>query len=155
MRAVLRRLGGVIGDRGNRTAFIDCPLARAWWRHRYASEAHRAFQLASVEALSSVLRQPGRWDPLVEAMISRLTVIGDSSIRPALVQCFADGHGKLPKNTWDVLHWIGRRSTVQALGVLEPNHIAQLVMGEFSETRTASRSVADLQGDEQGVEVSV
>ena len=138
VRAVLRRLGGVIGDRGNRTAFIDCPLARTWWRHRYANEAFETFRLGSVEMLSNALRQSGRWEPLVEAMISRLTVIGDSRIRPALVQCFADGEGWLPKETWEVLHWIGRRSTVQALGALEPSYIAQLVMDEFLESRSTS-----------------
>ena len=134
VRAILRRLGGVISDRGNRTAFIDCPLARAWWRNRYANEAHGTFQLSSVEALSLTLRQPSRWDPLVEAMISRLTVIGDSRIRPALVQCFADAEGSFPKDTWRVLYWIGRRSTVQALGALEPKHIVKLVIDEFLES---------------------
>ena len=154
VRAVLRRLGGVIGDRGNRTAFIDCPFARTWWRHRYANEAFETFRLGSVEALSNLLRQPGRWEPLIEAMISRLTVIGDSSIRPALVQCFADADGRLPKDTWEVLHWIGRRSTVQALGALEPSHIVRLITNEFFESRSTSRSAARSEDAEQGVALS-
>ena len=153
VRAIFRRLGGVI-ERGNRTAFIDCPLARTWWRHRYANEAYSMFRLSSVEALSKALHQSGRWEALVEAMISRLTVIGDSRIRPALVQCFADGDGRLPKETWNVLHWIGRRSTVQALGALEPSHIARLVANEFLESRSTSRSAARSEDAQQGVALS-
>ncbi len=133
VRAVFLSLGGVISDRANRTALLDCPLARAWWRYRYATQANRIFQSGSVEVLSNALRKRTRWEPLVEAMISRLTVIGDSSIRAALVQCLADGEDRLPKDTWKILRWIGRRSTVQALGALEPHQIMQLVMDEFSE----------------------
>ena len=131
VRAVLRRLGGVISDRANRTAFIDCPFARAWWRHRYAQEAHQVFKRDSVEALSEALRPTFRWEGLVEDMISRLTVIGDSGIRPALVQCFVDGVGSTPQEMRRVRDWIGRRSTVQALGALGPKYVLQLVTEEF------------------------
>ena len=94
VRAVLRRLGGVILDRANRTAFIDCPMAKAWWRHRYAQETYRTFNVGSVEGLSDALRARFRWEPLIEAMISKLTVVGDMGIRPALVQSLADGAGR-------------------------------------------------------------
>ena len=131
VRAVLRRLGGVISDRANRTAFIDCPFARAWWRHFYAQEAHRAFKRDSVETLSEALRPRFRWEGLVEDMVSKLTVIGDSSIRPAIVQCFAEGLGSTPQEMTRMRDWIGRRSTVQALGALGPEHVLRLVKEEF------------------------
>ena len=131
VRAVLRRLGGVILDRANRTAFIDCPMAKAWWRHRYAQETYSTFRRGSVEMLSEALRARFRWDPFVEAMISKLTVVGDMGIRPALVQCLADGAGKTGDEVKDVLGWIGRTSTVLALGSLGPERVLELVAEEF------------------------
>ena len=131
VRAVFRRLGGVISDRANRTAFIDCPLARAWWRYQYAEEAHLTFGRESVEELSKELRARFRWEPLVEAMISKLTVVGDAGIRPALVQCLADGVGTTGEEVKDVLGWIGRRSTVQVLGAVGPERVLSLLAEEF------------------------
>ena len=39
VRAVLRRLGGLPEARGNRTVYVNCPLARGWWRERLVAEA--------------------------------------------------------------------------------------------------------------------
>ena len=131
VRTVLRRLGGVIEARANRTAFLDCPLAKAWWRHRYATEAYANFGREPVEVLSAALRPTFRWEPLVEAMVSKLTVIGDSAIRPAVVQCLAEGVGSTGREVADVLGWIGRRSTVQALGALGSDYVLQVVADQF------------------------
>ena len=132
VRAVLRRLGGIVFYRGNRTAFMDCPLAKAWWRHRYAQEAHRLFNRHSPEDLSRALRKPLRWERLIEDMVSKLTVIGDSAIRPAVVQSLADGAGSTSQEMSRLTTWIGRRSTVQALGVLGPEYVLNLVAEEFA-----------------------
>ena len=132
VRTVFRRLGGVIEARANRTAFLDCSLARAWWRNRYAREAHEIFGRTSVEALSRSLRRPAfHWTFLVEAMVSKRTVIGDRAIRPALVQSLADGAGGTSREMADVLSWIGRRSTVQALGALGPEYVLRIVSEQF------------------------
>ena len=138
VRTVLRRLGGVIGDRANRSAFIDCPLAKAWWRNRYAQEANHSFGKDSIEVLSGALRRSFRWSNLVEAMISRLTVIGDSAIRPAIVQGLARGVGETPEEMRNVLRWVGRRSTLQALGALGPEYVLQLILSEFAPMRERS-----------------
>ena len=137
VRTVLRRLGGVIEARANRTAYLDCPLARAWWRHRYAVEAHETFSAHPVQALSAALRPAFRWEALVEAMVSKLTVIGDRAIRPAVVQCLADGAGESSRDVADMLSWIGRRTTVQALGALGPDHVRRLVAERFLSSREA------------------
>ena len=39
VRTVLRRLGGLPEVRGNRSVYVNCPLARAWWRERLVREA--------------------------------------------------------------------------------------------------------------------
>ena len=131
VRTVLRRLGGVVEDRANRTAFIDCPLAKAWWRNRYAQEACRTFNKDPAKDLSAALRPTFRWTKLVEAMISRLTVIGDSAIRPAVVQCLADGIGRNASEMEEALRWIGRRATIQALGFLGADMVLQTIENEF------------------------
>lgn len=138
VRTVLRRLGGVIPDRANRTAFLDCPLAKTWWRHRFANEAHNVFHRHSVETLSAVLRPSFRWEALIEAMVSKLTIIGDTSIRPAVVQCLAEGLGATGREVKDMLGWIGRRTTTQALGALGPDHVLQIVSGEFFDSSEAT-----------------
>ena len=130
VRTVLRRLGGVI-ERANRTAFLDCPLAKAWWRHRYATEASKTFGRHSVEVLSAALRPPYRWEALIQAMVSKLTIIGDSAIRPAIVQCLAEGAASTGSEIADVLGWVGRRSTVQALGALGPDYVLEVIAEQF------------------------
>ena len=130
VRTVLRRLGGVI-ERANRTAFLDCPLAKTWWRHRFATEAHATFGRHSVEVLSATLRPTFRWEALIEAMVSKLTIIGDNAIRPAVVQCLSEGVGSTGREVKDMLGWIGRRSTIQALGALGPDYVLQVVSGQF------------------------
>ena len=145
VRTVLRRLGGVI-ERANRTVFLDCPLAKTWWRHRYAIEAHTAFPRHSVETLSTALRPTFRWEALVEAMVSKLTIIGDSAIRPAVVHCFAKGAGSSGPEVADMLNWVGRTSTVQALGALGPNYVSKMVAERFWELRRRNES-----GTERGV----
>lgn len=137
VRSVLRRLGGVVEARANRTAFLDCPLAKAWWRHRYSQEAHERFGRDSVEVLSAALRPAFRWEALVEAMVSKLTVIGDSAIRPAVVQCLADGAGGTRREVTEMLRWIGRRSTVQALGALGADYVLEAIADQFSGSRGA------------------
>ena len=130
VRTILRRLGGVI-ERANRTAFLDCPLAKTWWRHYFAREAHSTFGRHSVEVLSTALRPTYRWERLVEAMVSKLTIIGDRAIRPALVECFAEGAGSAGQEVADMLAWVGRRSTIQALGALGPEYVMQVLGQQF------------------------
>lgn len=41
-RNLLRRTGGLAPVRGRVSVFTDCPLARAWWRHRVAVQVEEA-----------------------------------------------------------------------------------------------------------------
>lgn len=138
VRSVLRRLGGVIADRANRTAFLDCPIARAWWRHRYAIEAELTFKLDTAEAISAALRPSFRWSSLIEAMVSRLTVIGDSAIRPAVVQSVTDGAAGTQREMDNILDNIGQQSTVRALGALPAKHVLEIIHANRSGRGTAA-----------------
>ena len=86
----------------------------------------------------SVLRPSFRWEALIQAMVSKLTIIGDTSIRPAVVQCLAEGLGGSDREVKDMLGWIGRRSTTQALGALGADHVFQIVSGQFLDSSEAT-----------------
>lgn len=131
VRSIFRRLGGLIPDRANRTVFLDCPIGKAWWRHYYAIEAHKHFNQFSVKKMSDSLRPSYIWQTLIESMISRLTIIGDSSIRPAIVCVFAEGLVNSKLEVEELFRWIGQRCTVQALGMLDPIEIHQMISEEF------------------------
>jgi len=138
VRTIFRRLGGVIADRANRTVFLDCPLARAWWRHRYAEEAHRTFGAESIQSISAALRLVYRWSQLIEAMVSKRTIIGDLAIRPAIVQALTQGAANSDRDMKDMLDFIGRQSTVQALGFLGPEYVFKLIEEQFVQKRKSS-----------------
>ena len=135
-RRVLRRLGGVV-ERGYRTTWLDCPLAKAWWRHRYAIEAHEQFNGSlSVEELSRVLRGQV-WEPLVQSMISRLTVIGDAKVRPSVIRWLTEHQPKdrviQAKECQDVLNRVGRASVATAFGTLEMEDAFERISQELQE----------------------
>jgi len=136
VRSVLRRMGGVIRDRASRTAYIDCPLAKAWWRHRYALEVHRVWGDLTPREFSDALRPSFRWEVMIQHMVSKLTVIGDSAIRPAVVRCLAQGGGNTKQELENLLRLLGRRTTVQALGALGPDHVLQIVLEDLLPSST-------------------
>lgn len=135
-RAVLRRLGGVV-ERGYRTTWLDCPLAKAWWRHRYAIEAHQQFGgTMSVKDLSWVLRD-GVWEPLVQSMISRLTVIGDIKTRPSVIRWLLENEPKKrgiqARECQEILNVVGRASAKTAFGALDLESAFEAISCELRE----------------------
>ena len=59
VRTVLRRLGGLPEARGNRSVYVDCPFARAWWRERLVNEvSHGDPERAGVHSDSCVRTSP-------------------------------------------------------------------------------------------------
>ncbi len=131
VRDVLRRLGGIIRDRGARSTYLDCPLAKAWWRHRYATEAQRIFSIFTTQELSEVLRISARWEVLIESMVSRLTVIGDQNIRPALIIQLAESNERSKEKVRTLADVIGRHTATQALGALSPPQVKEIIKSEI------------------------
>lgn len=138
VRGIFRNLGGLTGPRGKRTTFIDCPLAKCWWRHRIACQAHKCFPEIDVKEYSDCLRRPSMWQELIESMVSRLTVIGDDNIRLAVIRYLVENgnisklRGKALKlHVDELLQAIGRRSTTQALGFFEPSEILEMIKIEI------------------------
>ena len=90
VRTVLRRLGGLPEARGNKSVYVDCPFARAWWRERLVSEvSHGDPDLA--EKVREVTRvNQTYWEELVVLVVSRNSILGSRAIRDKFILSLAD-----------------------------------------------------------------
>ena len=70
VRSVLRQLGGLPQTRGNKSVFVDCPLARAWWRERLFRRAETSSGIEKHQ-IGKILRETKtHWEKFVAAMVS-------------------------------------------------------------------------------------
>ena len=151
VRSILRRLGGIPSVRAARTSFIDCPLAKAWWRHQFAKEVYREvknstleeFSNVSLEEFSEVMRPSAFWENFIESMVSRLTVVGTYQIRVAMVLLLYllkfRKHNK--EDIRNLFRAVGQRSTTQLLGALESAYVFEIFRDETYQMVTNSRIV--------------
>lgn len=136
VRTVLRRLGGLPEARGNRSVYVNCPLARAWWRERLVSEVVEHDGEAVERQIRAVVH-PGSqqyWENLVTFVVSRNSVFGSSAVRNVLIRTLATvfhGDPKTPLRTADELTRLCRSvSSLQAsfeLSVLPPEDLKSLM----------------------------
>jgi len=86
VRTILRRLGGLPEVRGNRSVFVDCPFARAWWRERMVSQAAQGnSELES--AVRAVFRiNQTYWEKFIDRVVFRNSTFGASDIRSAFAR---------------------------------------------------------------------
>ena len=89
VRTVLRRLGGLPEVRGNRSVYVDCPFARAWWRERMVSQAANGnAQMATV--VGAVIRtNQTYWEKLIDRIVFRNSTFGSENIRNAFLRALA------------------------------------------------------------------
>ena len=89
VRTVLRRLGGLPEVRGNRSVYVDCPFARAWWRERMVSQAANGnAQMAAV--VRAVIRtNQTYWEKLIDRIVFRNSTFGSENIRNAFLRALA------------------------------------------------------------------
>jgi len=89
VRTVLRRLGGLPEIRGGRSVYVDCPLARAWWREHFVGQAMRA-GAAPGPALRPVVRSSQTyWEKFVDRVIIRSPTFGSENVRGAFLRALA------------------------------------------------------------------
>lgn len=95
VRTCLRNMGGLPHVRGNVSAFSDCPMARAYWRRRWAREAAAVPEAdLSVDAAHQALRQSkGEWEALVLVCLHRVTVLNTPRVRAAIIADIAQRTG--------------------------------------------------------------
>ena len=89
VRTVLRRLGGLPEVRGNRSVYVDCPFARAWWRERIVSQAARGDAECARRVRRVVRIHQTYWEKLVDRIVFRNSTFGSTNIRNALLRSLA------------------------------------------------------------------
>lgn len=96
VRRMLRHLGG-LQERGNRSVYVDCPFARAWWREflvRQAVPRGNPSLMYKVQKLTRLSKD--YWEKLVVLVVSRNSVLGSSGIRNSLIISLAELCDKEP-----------------------------------------------------------
>lgn len=162
VRTVLRRMSG-LRERGNRSVYVDCPFARAWWRHHVANEVRRATGgQAEERTVLRALRRSAYWTNLIDLVVSRNSILGDTNVRAALIWSLAesvapDPHAPEEENPRSylseselqrVVRLIGIRSAWQELGVFPLDRLKALIEQEFlaglvpERTEPAARAAA-------------
>ena len=98
VRTVLRRLGGLPEIRGNRSVYVDCPFARAWWRERVIAQAGGGDKLRSRQVRFVVRIQQTYWEKLVDRIVFRNSTFGSTNIRNALLRAVGQFLEENPKS---------------------------------------------------------
>ena len=89
VRTVLRRLGGLPEVRGNRSVYVDCPFARAWWRERIIAQAADGDEQCARRVRKVVRIHQTYWEKLVDRIVFRNSTFGSTNIRNALLRTLA------------------------------------------------------------------
>lgn len=141
VRMALRRMSGLPEARGNRSVYVNCPFARAWWRRYLAREVCEKTdaELANVVKVLSISQ--AYWEELISLVVSQNSVLGDVNVRTALIWVLSDFiHDKNKKKlfiakTLDKIHrLIGIRSAWQELGVFSVEELKKIIESEFIAT---------------------
>ena len=142
VRTVLRRLGGLPEARGNRSVYVNCPLARAWWRERLVAEVATNEGEGLDHEIRAVVHPESQqyWEDLVTFVVSRNSVFGSSAVRRILIRTLAkvlDENPRSPLRTADELRRVCRSvSSIQAsfeLSVVPPEEL-QAMMWDIVKT---------------------
>lgn len=134
VRAVLRRLGG-LPDRGNRSVYVNCPLARAWWRERLVAESAKGDPELE-DAVRLVVRVSQQyWENLVTFVVSRNSVFGSPAVRNAFVRTLGAELATDPTSPLRSAKELSRAcrilSAIQAsreLSVMQPDEVEKIML---------------------------
>lgn len=134
VRTALRRLGGLPEARGNRTVYVDCPLARAWWREHFVEQIGRDDPGIRTDVRNVVRLNKTYWERLVVMVVSRNSVLGSHEIRNAFVMRLAKAIGSEPNGPVatgaGLVRGCRNLSALQAtreLSVLEAKEVEEIV----------------------------
>ena len=127
VRTIMRNLSGLPEARGNRSVYVDCPFARAWWRQRLVTRVLRHRDPVPDSSVGYIVRlNKGYWERLTTLIVSRNSVFGSNVVQDALVAAlakFLESEPESPLRTQQQLGAALRRiSAVTAgreLGVLD------------------------------------
>ncbi len=138
VRTAIRRMSGLPEARGNRSVYVNCPFARAWWRGHLTREIceQSGAEPRSVRKVLSVSQS--YWEELINLVVSRNSVPGDVKVRTALIWALSElmddpdkerlFQGKSLKR---VQRRIGVRAAWQELGVFPVEQLKEMMKNEF------------------------
>ena len=86
VRTVLRRLGGIPEVRGNRSVYVDCPFARAWWRERLVEQTAQGDTSLAVQVRKAIRIHQTYWEKLIDRIVSRNSTFGSLEVRNAFLR---------------------------------------------------------------------
>lgn len=89
VRTVLRRLGGLPEVRGNRSVYVDCPFARAWWRERMVNQAANGNTQMTAVVRAVIRTNQTYWEKLIDRIVFRNSTFGSENIRNAFLRALA------------------------------------------------------------------
>ena len=140
VRTVIRRFSGLPGVRGNRSVFVNCPFARAWWRGRMGTAVLRVIEESegSSDLEWAMVQRPLRqnqqyWENIVSLIVSRNSVLGSSRVQAAMVASLATLLSRDPQtplkyavNLRPVFKNLSALSTARELSLLEFHDLRRL-----------------------------
>ena len=89
VRSVFRRLGGLPEVRGNRSVYVDCPFARAWWRERMVEQVAGDDDEVAAQVRAVIRISQTYWEKLVDRIVFRNSTFGSVNIRNAFLRALA------------------------------------------------------------------
>ena len=138
VRTVLRRLGGLPEARGPRSVYVNCPFARVWWQGWIANEVCE-HPSADLEKVKKTLAQTQTyWEKLIQMIVSRNSVLGDTKIRTALIWALSESIDDEEKQSLymiktleRIIRQIGIRCAWQELGVFSIDELKTIIEENF------------------------
>ena len=134
VRTVLRRLGGLPEVRGNRSVYVDCPFARAWWRERWVDHASDGDSQLAKHLRSVVRTSQTYWEKFIDRVVFRNSTFGDANLRSAFLRALAQFVRDNPETrllqTEDIQRLCRRATTYQGrqeLSVLDDDELDGLM----------------------------
>ncbi len=138
VRAALRRMSGLPEARGNRSVYVNCPFARAWWRRYLANEVCEKTGAELTNVVKVLTVSQSYWEELITLVVSQNSVLGDANVRTALIWILSDfihyeDKKKLftTKTLGQIRQLIGIRSAWQELGVFSVEELKKIIKNEF------------------------
>lgn len=134
VRAVLRRLGGLPEIRGNRSVYVDCPFARAWWRERMVAQASHGDPELAAQVRGVVRVNQTYWEKLVDRIVFRNSTFGSANIRNSFIRVLGrhlGSNGRSPVSSTEGLQRLCRRATAyqggRELSILDDSELDELM----------------------------
>lgn len=142
VRTALRRMGGLPEARGNKSIYVNCSFARAWWRRYVANEVRENTSAVLGDVIKVLGSSPQYWENLIIFVVSRNSIVGDVKVRTALIWALSEfvneeerRHLFQANRLGTILRLIGIRSALQELGVFPIEELKELMKNWLTESQ--------------------